>query len=546
MKRRRISKKDLGVRIDKLIALKNGDDGGELYYLEGGHYSHPVEMEELRPDEIRERVARYDGRNAAEVDAADDVRYLSDRASSISLLFYRPGNFIGGGELCALTQLLMERVFIAAICRYERSLQETLIDVLDGCYTNMDSLTIQDSFLFMLENEYNEYDKQIRTDDRKYKMLQFFYAVNIAALTDGYDEAHFCFRANTQRRIIRALLIGVSYDSGGEPEADSAEVADEKALWEKASGAVSRQLMLRAAMEFPRLQSDYLAPEIFTEERRQQYLHIRGACSKYKYQVEDTERLAFPRALFFIDFKRGGKRLLDWARRKGEDEPERFYTEDEVDIDIGYQLYSLRLQSIAEENPFAITRSITDLHNLLNGRMEDELPIMEIDEELIGEAAGFLARVTSDHSLGVYSMGVRDRGVDRMGKRYPDDKPAPEMVRDLKSLDAELLFTAAAVKLQADHGDVNIVWFLRRLKFVFAEESQIILVLADEAGKTAAAYRLPAGDDAETAIEIEKFVKSVYVGNAKECYEAFGESVLTTYPESLAFLTRAKQEEKHR
>jgi hypothetical protein len=137
------------------------------------------------------------------------------------------------------------------------------------------------------------------------------------------------------------------------------------------------------------------------------------------------------------------------------------------------------------------------------------------------------------------------------------EEKTPEMRRYRQSRDVQALYTAAA--LQYHEPDTNIVLHLiQRLKYVFAVQDAFILVLSDEEGKTASAYRLPFHDDPEFSIKmqrfvkqahrnfkaveydratfkddpeiipyLERFVKSVYDGNTKDKFAAFGESLLT-------------------
>ena len=198
-------------RVDKLIDLKHGDDHGELYYLPGGHYSHPVDSG-LSLQEIETRIRHY-AHGLSDVssdDLADDVQFLSAAKDAIALLFYRPGNFLQSDRLQPAVQRLLEFAFLSAILQKAKGQQNSLIDVLDTCYMYFYSFTLQDALLFAAELN-SEF-----LNSRTNKMLRFFYTCNgmIGFERNPTDnpilQGKFSFIVNNQNRILNLLLASMA------------------------------------------------------------------------------------------------------------------------------------------------------------------------------------------------------------------------------------------------------------------------------------------------------------------------------------------------
>ena len=484
--------------IQNLIDLKNGDDHGELYLMPDGHFSHPVEFDAFSLEDVKERAARYEPLGVDADTLKEDVALLSAHKGDIAHLFYRPDNFIHGGELGFRTRMLMERAFLVAAQQRNGELQDALIDVLDGCYQNIDSLTLQDCILFAMEDKGEE---ALFPGDQRHRILKFFYDFNTVALDDKYDEEHFCYRTNNQKRLFRALYAYAEkeneisdYTKFGDFYYDFAKMFDMEAY------DICKQISLESLYVLLYL-PDFILSKICNEEQMKDCKYNERDCfAALSYYFLWGFSLRAPQSLNYLDI----------CMRRTQNQLQSIDLENPVYI--RYYLFALRRWAAEADNrlPFDVTAVLDKIIALLGGSA-DRPP------EGFSDTANRLTTGASELLKNIVS-GEEDWQLDEI---------APDMQRLGQALEIEMLYSAFALTLHEKYEQTDLWAFLRRLQFVFVYDENAVLVVADENAPTASAYRIPIEPEWRMAAVLGRFVEGLYNSGASEEFYSYGQSVIT-------------------
>ncbi len=484
---------DLEKQIERLIDLKRGDDHGELYLLEGGHFSHPVDFDAFSIAQAKERAQGYMGFQTTPEQLADDVRFLMEHADAIAALFYRPDNYIQGDEIMFCVQALMERTFLMAVLRRNRESQGAIITVLHCCYRFMDSPLLQDSILFAMEDEG---ESALVFGDQRHDMLRFFCAVNDSLFQKQLDEPHFCLRVNNQMRLIRALFAYADkkFRKTDEPDRGDYEAAFEK-IYNGATSEITRQIQLNLMLQMP----EFILQKIFWEEQVRQYRYALQCASQVEYLYQDIDRPGLPRLAGYLDI--ASKKSVSYLK---------YVINSKHMVDVRYWLLTLRRYAWNRREPFD---AIGTLERLLesHGVRLDSMPeeFLSIASDLVPRAKELLERIVSEKQD--WQRGEHTEEMRLCGQAF----------------EIEMLYAAISLKLHAQYEKTDIWRFLRRLRYTFVYDQCVVFVVAEEEGTQASAYKFPLVAEWRMVPELERFVQSIYEGSVDSEYSAFGQGALT-------------------
>ena len=502
---------NLDGHIKRLVDLEKGDDHGELYFLPGGHFSHPIGFDAYSLEEIKQKALDYKDFRVTPERLEEDVRFLRGLKKDIMALFYRPGNFIDGHETRFWTQAFMECVMMAAVQRMDTGLIGHIIEVVDGCYTNLDSLALQDAILLALEDDE---PGRPHFDGKMRDMLRFFYTVNDVMFQEVFDEGYFCYRANNQRRIVRALAFYAERerDNLRREKQEPCPLVEEEAekLYGMAGHDISRQIWLG----LPELIDAFIpviVPKMLDEGQMPFYRQVMENEYGTMDKIARLDHFGLPLSICYM--KAIADRLGDGLlyRIKKMEGPLRFEV---ADLLLHHRPWLLGFRRWADgsRDPFGIVAGLAKLIDALGGEVNREPEgFAGTADNLAEKAIGLLERISSE----------------RQDWRLDEDME--EAQRFGQALELEILFAAVSLRLYRRHGDVDLWAFLRRLKYVFVYGGDAVFIVSDEAGEKATAYRFPMQEEWRMVPELERFARSLMDGSAAGGFGAFGESVLTAF-----------------
>jgi hypothetical protein len=156
-----------------------------------------------------------------------------------------------------------------------------------------------------------------------------------------------------------------------------------------------------------------------------------------------------------------------------------------------YRLYALLRLSTAENNPFSIGASFLRFVESQGSFEEEKTEIpKEIEDLLFKESAEILDNASKNKFL--------------TGNSYFD------------SLEAEMLFTAAAVQLHEKYPDVDLGEFLKQLKYTFVRNGNTEFVVQYTGSDESEYLKIAMGDNKEYIESLKDFVESIYKRNRGE------------------------------
>ena len=508
-KKKRIG--NLDEHLQKLIDLEKGDDHGELYLLPGGHYSHPIGFDAFSAEEIKQKALGYRDMQVAPEQLEEDVRTLLDLKKDIMALFFRPKNYIDGLETRFWTQVLLECVMMAAVQRRDNKLQGLIIEIVEGCYTNLDSLALQDAILLALEDDGPDwplFDEKVRD------MLRFFYTINDVMFQEVFDEGYFCYRANNQRRIVQALVFYAEKESDNlnRKKHEFFPLVEEET--EKLYGMARHDISRQVWLNLPELISGFIpviVPRMLAENQMPFYRQVMENEYGKMNKIARLDHFGLPLSICYM--KTIADRLRDGLlyRINKMEEPLAFK---EADLLLHHRpwLLDFRRWVVDSSDPFGISADLRKLTVAFGGSLGREPENFADTADILAEKAiGLLERVSSERQD--WQLAENTEETQRFGQ----------------ALELEILFAAVSLKLCRRHKHVNLWAFLRRLKYVFVYDGNAIFIVSDEADEKATAYRLPLQEEWRMVPELERFAGGLMDGSRGEGFDAFGESVLTAF-----------------
>jgi hypothetical protein len=544
--------------------LQTGDDQGDLYYLEDGHFSHPVESG-LSLDEVKGRAEGYGGnwqRATLKERLAEDVGFLTGSADKIALIYYRPDNFIQGLELTVWMCVLLERSFLAAVQQRDKEAFSALVGVLRGCCYSLDSLPIQDALLFEIENRRED---RISLLSEVRDILAFLSIVNslIFAETQGEGDPLrqelFCLRVNAQHRMARALLACM--------EQKAPWLRVEARLEEQRERAGADQSVGLAADQFPLLAKQAAGGkgpsfvrrlyERFRPARRTKEKGGDEASRKGGYSVVGSGYLSLlPTGSEFADARHSPEMyglVADWFDKNEGSVSRQLMLHHLIANRMTLPLVDLILPELTDEDKAArfclaaanngsAKQRLAALEEADLPRMAGYLLIAREDyEELfstdaqkaspegvaVPAEAAAAAEAEADAAI---TAGVESRAAT------PAEADADAVSRAAVPAEAEAA-TAAALILYEKGGAEDLLSFLQRLKYVFADGDGLVFIIASTDSQTAAAFRVsPDTRDGAASLgldsawpmahEVAGLAASVHRGTERDNYPFFGEGPL--------------------
>ncbi|MDR1602931.1 MAG: hypothetical protein LBS42_10965 [Tannerella sp.] len=417
--------------------------------------------------------------NSKDIDLESDVKFLLDNKKQIDLLFKKPEAFKNGTELKLRLQNLIEVYYLKAIESNNAGVQDSLSSLIYGFYAVIDSLALQEALVF-------GYEKTGKADitDIQYEILKFFSVSNAIAFRNNYDKANIIYRINNQRRMMRLFFSG-----------DKLEYI--KKLDSEIESDIQNIIFMNAKLEFFHSVSESDLMQRLDAGQMQKMTIALKAASKITYLFEDIQRFRISKQIGYMYIKTIKNKNVLQNILSGK-------------ILAEYRLHALLRLSTMEESPFSVNARLTRLIKIRVGFKEEKIAISkDIESELYKESVKILDNA-SKNKLST-------------GDIYFD------------ALEAEMLFTAAAVLLHEKYPDVDIVEFLSQLKFTFVRDGSTEFIVNYSGSDESEHVRIAMDNNKGYIDSIKDFVESVYkrnmgvktdVNNAKFKTVAKGRSAL--------------------
>ena len=397
----------------------------------------------------------------ATIDLKTDIPYLFDQKQEIEGLFKNPSVYIDGDNYKFKIQKLIEFYYFKVIEAKNVKMQILLLNIIYSFYKTIDSLALQESIIFQLEqNAAEAYDIQ-------FAILIYFYTFNAEAFRMKYDENNFIIRAYNQKRILRFFM-------------SFRKIADllqyEESL---AKSDIQTQIFKNVRLETDtEIQDDYyetVSRKILSEEKLDLLkISLRNSWSD-EYFIQDIYDMGLPTQIGYMKIKTRSDQF--------------FYERllQNTTLAIEYRVYALLLMASFERNPFSKYAVIERLLDLL----DSERVITENLENTLRDDIKKMLNNTRRLKLST-------------GDNH------------FNSMETEMLFTAMAVLLHEKYPDVNLIDFLKQLKFTFVNDNNTEFIILYSGSDEAEYIRIPFGDKEEYINSIKNFVESIYKQNKGE------------------------------
>ena len=309
-------------------------------------------------------------------------------------------------------------------------------------------------------------------DQAKYDMLRHFYFLNARFFDINYDEANFLYRVNNQKRILRFFL---SYD-----------IQINQKLISDIQNQILKNTYLETIGDVP---EDYLnfKENVLSEKQKKLLLIALKNYFSDHYFIQNIYDMGLPEQIGYMYIRKSmnKKRLY-----------EKLVMNETLAVE--YRLYALLRSSSIESNPFGIAYSI-----------KHEFDIAKNTESSLREGADAILNNALKRELST-------------GDNYLD------------SLEAEMLFTAAAVSLHEKYPDVNLVEFLGQLKYTFVRDSNTEFIVKYTESDDSEYVRIAMNQDYINSIK--DFVESLYKINKGDKTEIKNKNIKTVAKGPLALI----------
>ncbi|MDR1406667.1 MAG: hypothetical protein LBJ23_01300, partial [Tannerella sp.] len=396
--------------------------------------------------------------SSKDVDLERDVKVLLDNKKQIDLLFKKPEAFKNGRALKLRLQNLIEVYYLKAIEGNHEGVQDSLLNLIYGFYTVIDSLALQEALVF-------GYEKTGKADINaiQYEILKFFYVSNAIAFKENYDKENIIYRINNQKRMMRLFFSG---DKLKDIEKINSDMADD----------MNDAIFMNAKLEsFNSVEESDLSRSLNEEQLRRMVIVLK-AVSNINYLFEDIQTFEIPKQIGYMYIK----------AIKSKDVLESILS---GNIPVEYRLYALLRMSTVEENPFSIEAYLTRLIESRSGIKEDKITISkEIESKLYEESTKVL-----DYYASINKFSNKDNYLD--------------------SLEAEMLFTAAAVSLHGKYPDINLADFLKQLQYTFVRDANTEYIVNYAGSSESELFRISMKDGEEYVKSINDLVENIYKRN---------------------------------
>jgi hypothetical protein len=399
--------------------------------------------------------------NFQNVDLNKEVSILADRKDEIISLFKKPQAYLGGVILKDKMQKLIETYYLRAIAMDNRSAQDALLELIYDLYRSIDSLALQESMLFTTESE-----GESSVDDKKYETLKFFYTLNSVVFKDKYDLQNLIHRINNQKRLLKFLFSSKRFAANDE--------------YLKLTDDIEKQIFLGTYSETLSSVPDVYLQKILTGFQLEEVKSAERDNFAAQYLLSDIAKMNIPKNTGYIYIGGINKVLPLHSLFLNRNLP------------ASYRLYALLKMSSWEDNPYSVTSHKKNLFSeFVNEKVAAERKI-ELDKSFNAELA---LKVLEDATA-----------VGAAGYSHSDNY--------LNSLEAGMLFTAAAVLLHEKYPAIDIVEFLSQLKFTFVSNNNTEFIVKYSGGDESEYVQIAMDNNKDYIDSIKDFVESIYRRNA--------------------------------
>ena len=400
---------------------------------------------------IDDKIASY---NALGDSLETDIKTFADNKAELTALFNSPQTFKNGNELKTKLQRLLEMYYLKSLETKNKTAQELLIYLFYGFYKSIDSLILQEALVYPLE-------KASDIDQPQYDMLKFFYSFNSTAFANNYDENNIIRRINNQRRILNYFL---AYDS------------DEhiKQLEEQAENSdIQTQLMKNALIETSKsINLDYYSLNLHPEELELVKTFLVNSASAGEFFEEIGKFRFFNIGYSYIRSLNNNKKAL-------------YRLAQNTDLATEFRLYLLLKIYSHNANLFDFEYNLSSLKSKLNkDKAVGEFISQEFEEEIRSSTEKILNDASND------KLSTGDNYLD--------------------SLEAEMLFAAAAVALHEQYADFNLADFLKQLKYTFVRDGNTEYIVNYAGSSESELFRIPMASGEEYINSIRDLVDNLY------------------------------------
>ena len=317
---------------------------------------------------------------------------------------------------------------------------------------------MQESVIFTVER-----DMGVKISDEKVGILKFSYILNNVVFKGQYDLPDIIHRINNQKRLLNFLLSGENFQFEEE--------------YAKLSDGLEKTIFLNSYLNIKMLPEAYLQ-DILTDRQLKDlaYAYADNFDTQYLLSKIGKKKILSHIGYMYVRTVRSVTKLRDITLNRK--------------LPVPYRLHSLLKLSRMEDNIYSLSSKMTAAYGLKSD--EVHMPANVVADILI--RSNLLSQIAES--------GILDGKIELTGNNYLD------------SLEAEMLFTAAAVSLHEQYLDIDLFEFLEQLKYTFVREGNTEFVVAYNGSDEPEYVRIAIDDNYIDSIK--NFVESIYKRNKSD------------------------------
>jgi len=418
----------------------------------------PVKFTLFTAHEMERKI--YDSRYLENAELVNDVNYLIKSKKQIKSLFKKFWKYGNGQVIKMKMQALIECYYLKAMESDNVVAQKALLNLVRDIYLMTDSLAFQDILLVGFEKS-----GEAKMDKETYIVLKNYYLLNARLFEKDFINSNTIYRMNNQKRILRLLFSG-----------------EYKEDIKKLNNSLTHNNIQYSIFTRTYIETFSNVPKTVIDQKlNEKQKYSVSAATKSAYKIENIYKN-------MISYGAPWQAGYMYLRALPHEDALRRLVKS--DISARFRLYALLTLSSLEYNPFSLSGHLNKISKSLRSVPKKREAIPEdLEKELSSESE----KVLNDDAANALT-----------GDNYFD------------SLEAEMLFTAAAVSLHKKYPSVDLLDFLQQLKFTFVTDGNTEFVINYTNSDDSEHVRIAMNNRKEYVDVIKDFVESVYKRNTGE------------------------------
>jgi len=421
----------------------------------------------MQNEDIDEKIKEY--KSLSTTTFAEDVRFLVDCSDEIIALFNIPSAFENGLKLKSRLQFLMELYYIDALYIKNQEYTDLLLEFFYSLYNTLDSVVLQEA---LIKDISSAFIKNESMSDRQSEILNFHFDLNDRIFNSEYKDSDRLHRVGNQSKIVRWLLRAIADDSAAE------KLIFNKFMNTKKYGTASKQIFLDEYIRtLHKVPAKYLSSTLNKPDVLNNIKNSHRTNSTFSNILKDMHWRGVPVQIGSLYTKANNELTQICEILFDNKQP------------IEYRLYALATISKMQIASDSLKAHITfDINS-----NEDFYDSPDYGKQLI------------DNELSA-SLAEKSRTfLDNLAKRKKIDSGNDF----LNAVETEMAFAAFALIARNDDENIDPVYLLKRIAFVFGKKLNVEVAIK-HIGNNIEIFNVPLKSGREFVSTIEKIAAKQY------------------------------------